>query len=196
MSHVSAGGRLPGPGWLSVMFVLLAAMGVGLARRPRGFDVQVLVLGAAQLVLHVVFHAAGMAAAGPAAMPSGSLHHVAGPMHDHAGSMHHHVGLAHHHGGMVVDPVSGGGHHPTAAAMTLGHGAAVLITAVCLAYGDRLVRRLAAMVRPRLGFLQLSPLPPAAPQLLPGGPRVLVPRYGVLLARALPRRGPPPPRPA
>ncbi|UQA95225.1 hypothetical protein [Streptomyces halobius] len=176
VSHVSAGGRLPGPGRLAVMFAVLAAVGVGLTRARRGFDVQVLVLGVAQLVLHFAFHTAGTAAAEAPAMPSGR---------------------AHHHGGMVSGVVPGaGGHREMSVGMTLGHGAAALGVAVCLAYGDRLVRRLAALAAPRIRFLRLSPIPPAPPRLLPRGPRVLAARYGVLLARGRHRRGPPLPLPA
>lgn len=177
VSHVSAGGRLPGWGWLTALFTVLALVGVVLCRRRRGFDVQVLVLGAAQLVVHIVFHLAGKAAAEVAGMSPGHAH-----LHGAMGSS--------------AAPVSGGGHHAMSVDMTVAHGAAALGAAVCLAYGDRLVRRLAAMVVPRLGCLRLSPLPEPAPWLLPRGPRVLCVRYSVLLARGLPRRGPPLPVPA
>ncbi|MEV0374482.1 hypothetical protein AB0I10_32635 [Streptomyces sp. NPDC050636] len=183
VSHVSAGGRLPGPEWLAVTFAVLAVAGVGLTRRRRAFDVLVLVLGGAQSVLHIVLHTAATAAEVPA-VPSGHLYHhggmASGTTPDRAGTHY-----------AVHD-----GAHVMSAGMTLAHGAAALGTAVCLVYGDRLLRRLAAMIVPRFRLLRLSPFPAATPRLLPCGPLVLVARYGVLLACGLPRRGPPLPLPA
>jgi hypothetical protein len=78
------------------------------------------------------------------------------------------------------------------AGMALGHVLATLVSAACLAYGERVVWWLTRLTLPLLTLPR--PLPALVPA--PLGPRaetlVLLPdRHGVLLARGLVRRGPP-----
>jgi hypothetical protein len=153
--HIAAGGRLPGPGWLTVAFLPLAAVGVGLAGKRRGFDVIAVVAGMAQFAVHLVFHYA--------AVPSA---------HAHA---HHH---AHH-----AEPAI------TFAAM-MWHGIAGLTAALCVAYGEWLVRRLAALVV-RTFLWRLAPSPFPASRLRPRISVALPALHGQLLARVVSRRGPP-----
>ncbi|XQE89686.1 hypothetical protein ACN24M_34655 [Streptomyces microflavus] len=123
MSHVVAGGRLPGAGVLALLFLALSVEGALLfGGRRRRFDVVTLVLGSTQFALHGAFHFLSAAPGGAqrSGMPAGHEHPVAG-----------------HSGGHVMD-----------AGMTLAHGAATLGTALCVIHGERVLRRLAALVVP------------------------------------------------
>ncbi|WP_241546446.1 hypothetical protein [Streptomyces sp. ScaeMP-e48] len=165
VSHVVAGGRLPGAGVLALLFLALSVQGALLfGGRRRRFDVVTLVLGSTQFALHGAFHFLSEAPGGAqhSGMPAGHEHPMTG-----------------HSGGHVMD-----------AGMTLAHGAATLGTALCVIHGERVLRRLAALVVPRVA---LRPLPslPCLPRLRPAPPVVARIRFGALLARSRHRRGPP-----
>ncbi|MFC6987076.1 hypothetical protein [Streptomyces cirratus] len=82
--------------------------------------------------------------------------------------------------------------HSMTSAMTLAHGLATLGTALCVIFGERILRRLAALLLPSLspGALPALPAVPERPRLAPAQPAAR--RFGVLLARTCPRRGPRP----
>ncbi|MFJ7949004.1 hypothetical protein ACIQ6K_36095 [Streptomyces sp. NPDC096354] len=122
VSHLLAGGRLPGTDWLTGAFVVLAAIGAALSGPRRRFDTTVLTVGFAQFVLHLVFHYASMPAMTPS-MPQGS--------------MSAHMNMSHDSG------------H---ASMTVTHGVAALGVSACLVHGERLLGRLAALIMPTLLF--------------------------------------------
>ncbi|MFI1172802.1 hypothetical protein [Streptomyces melanogenes] len=196
VSHVAAGGRLPGPGGLGLVFAALTVVGTVLfGGRRRRFDVTTLALGATQFGLHLAFHHLSMSdgSHSPAmtAMPGSAAEHHAMP--SHAPGAHAGMGMA----GMDMSGMAhAGSGHAMTAGMTLAHAVATLGTALCVIYGERILRRLAALVLPRLRF--------AAPPSLPVPPKRQLPppyapghvRLGVLFTRCRPRRGPPPVMPA
>ncbi len=180
-SHVAAGGRLPGAEVLALLFLALTVQGAllfggRLSGGQRRFDVVVLVLGGTQFALHNAFHFL------PA--PGGSPHPA------------HMAGHAHHPAGPPVGPgAAAGAGHATDAGMILAHAAATLGSALCVLYGERVLRRLGALLTP------LAALRPAPALQCPPRPRVVPPavarvRIGALLARSRSRRGPPAAAPA
>ncbi|MFD5987433.1 hypothetical protein [Streptomyces cyaneofuscatus] len=165
VSHVAAGGRLPGAGVLALLFLALGLQGALLfGGRRRRFDVVTLMLGSTQFALHGVFHFL------PA---SGGVQHSAMA----AGREHHAAG---HDGGHAMDP-----------GMVLAHAAATLGTALCVIYGERVLRRLAALLVPRIALRTAPPSLPCLPRSRPVPPVVARIRFGALLARSCHRRGPP-----
>lgn len=176
-SHVAAGGRLPGAGVLGLLLLALPLQGaLLLGGRRRRFELVVLVLGATQFALHNALHFFSPHGGTPhPGMPAGHAHHMAGPP-----------------GGTGTD--AGGGHAPDAA-MTGAHAAATLGTALCVLYGERVLRRLATLVTPR-AILRWAPSLPCPPRLRPAPPVVARIRFGALLARSRSRRGPPTAAPA
>ncbi|MFJ3233810.1 hypothetical protein [Streptomyces sp. NPDC086787] len=179
-SHVLAGARLPGIGWLAAAFAVLAAIGAGLSGPRRRFDVTVLTMGAAQFVLHIVLHYASMPVMAPSAAP-GSM-----GVHMDMSGMDPHMDMGGHDGGQSMP-----------AGMTVAHGLAALGVSVCLVHGERVLRRLAALVVPTLLFWVAPVLVPVSrPRLRPRGALVVPIPHGVVLARCRPRRGPPGPAPA
>ncbi|MFD3415101.1 hypothetical protein [Streptomyces cyaneofuscatus] len=168
VSHVAAGGRLPGAGVLALLFLALGLQGALLfGGRRRRFDVVTLVLGSTQFALHGAFHFLPPGGAQHSATAAGREHHAAGAS-------------AGHDGGHAMDP-----------AMVLAHAAATLGTALCVIYGERVLRRLAALLVPRIA---LRTAPSSLPCLLrsrPVPPVVARIRFGALLARSCHRRGPP-----
>ncbi|MFJ6810153.1 hypothetical protein ACIQRK_29785 [Streptomyces anulatus] len=174
-SHVAAGGRLPGPGVLALLFLALAVQGALLLDgRRRPFGVVVLVLGVTQFALHHAFHflpAPGRAPHHPT-MPSGHGHHMPATP--------------------TVDAAPG---HAMDDGMALAHAAATLGTALCAMYGERVLRRVAALAVPRVA-LRLAPALPCPPRPRPAPPVVARIRFGALLARSRSRRGPPTAAPA
>ncbi|AJE84889.1 hypothetical protein SLNWT_4513 [Streptomyces albus] len=244
LSHVSAGGELPGAVPLTLVLVLLTAGGTALldGRRPR-FTAATVTLGATQFALHLAFHhlaaggghaghsapagdrAGGHGAGGPALSGHAASGHGAGGqgmsghvMDGHAMSGHSMDGhaMSGHamdvpatgghslsgHGmggsgaGLADGPVSGAGAEAHAMAamtgMTLAHALATLASVACVLYGERLLRRLAALVLARLLRLVVPPLPAPPPRVHRRFPAPRGARFGVLLARSCPRRGPPP----
>ncbi|MET7873860.1 hypothetical protein [Streptomyces cyaneofuscatus] len=169
VSHVAAGGRLPGAGVLALLFLALGLQGALLfGGRRRRFDVVTLVLGSTQFALHGVFHfLPAPGGAQHSAMTAGREHHTAGP----SGS---------HDGGHAMDP-----------GMVLAHAAATLGTALCVIYGERVLRRLAALLVPRIALRTAPPSLPCLPRSRPVPPVVARIRFGALLARSCHRRGPP-----
>ncbi|MFD4237702.1 hypothetical protein [Streptomyces sp. NPDC058542] len=176
-SHVAMGGRLPGAGVLGLLLLALTVQGALLVGgRRRRFDLVVLVLGATQFALHHAFHFSPRpGGASHPGMPDGHAHPVTGP----AGGPGTHPG-----GGDSLD-----------AGMTGAHAAATLGTALCVLYGERVLRRLAALVAPRAPLRRTPPLP-CPPRLRPAPPVVARIRFGALLARSRSRRGPPTAAPA
>ncbi|MEU3448215.1 hypothetical protein AB0H29_13460 [Streptomyces thermolilacinus] len=174
--HVAAGGSLPGTWALGLLLAALTVPGTVLfGGRRRRFDVTALALGATQLVLHLAFH---LLSAPPSR--GGGHHAVTG----------HHPGA--HAGMQVTEAVHSGPGHAMTASMASAHVAATLGTALCVVHGERVLRRLAGLVLPRIDFTALTR------RLLPPEGRSPAPyetghvRFGVLLARSLRRRGPPP----
>lgn len=170
VSHVAAGGRLPGAGVLGLLFVALAVQGALLfGGRRRRFDIVTLVLGGTQFALHHAFHSLST--------PGGAHHPAAASGHGHG-----------HH---LAGPSGTGGGHAMDAEMSLAHAAATLGTALCVIHGERVLRRLATLLLPRPGLRQgPSPLP-CLPRSRPAPPGVVRIRFGALLARSRHRRGPP-----
>ncbi|MEU2828881.1 hypothetical protein ABZ667_09490 [Streptomyces lavendulae] len=186
MSHVAAGGQLPGAASMGGLFAVLSiACGLLLGGRPRRFETTTIALGSVQFSLHFAFHSLSAGHADEPGMSSGQPAH-----HSMAG-----MGRAGHassvHPGMDPAGTAHAGHSMTPA-MTLAHALATLGTALCVIYGERILRRLAALLLHSLrpGALPALPAVPERPQLAPTAP--LAPRLGVLLALACPRRGPPP----
>ncbi|MEW1627899.1 hypothetical protein [Streptomyces sp. NPDC089173] len=168
VSHVAAGGRLPGAGVLALLFLVLSVQGALLfGGRRRRFDVVTLVLGGTQFALHSAFHFLPASGGGPrSATAARHEHHMSGPADGQAGE------------------------HVMDTGMTLAHAAATLGTALCVIHGERVLRRLAALFLPRLA-LRPTPSLPCLPRLRPAPPVVARIRFGSLLARTCHRRGPP-----
>ncbi|MFI5530210.1 hypothetical protein ACIA8O_16855 [Kitasatospora sp. NPDC051853] len=194
-AHAAAGGALPGLGVLSLMLAVLALPGAVISgsRLRHRFEAAVAVLALLQLLLHESFHRL-------APMPSGGP----GPGHD--------TGMAGMAGMSGMGDMTGmpgmdmagtatavhGMHdtHGMHGSMAAWHAVATVTSAVTLIHGSRLLRRLAALLpAPRLPLLAALFTVPA----LPTPPRPVfaepgLPAIGVLLARSLSRRGPPPAR--
>nr|WP_237274107.1 hypothetical protein [Streptomyces globisporus] len=169
-SHVAAGGRLPGAGVLALLFLALTVQGaLLLGGRKRRFDVVVPALGATQFALHNAFHFL------PA--PGGGTHPGMPAGHGHQ----------HHMAGASGDP---GAAHAMDAGMILAHAAATLGAALCVLYGERVLRRLGALLAPRL-VLRSAPSLPCPSRSRPVPPVAARIRFGALLARSRSRRGPP-----
>ncbi len=169
-SHVAAGGHLPGAGVLALLLLALTVQGgLLLGGRRRRFDVVVLVLGTTQFALHNAFHF--LPAPGGGTRPGTPTGH----------------GTHHHMAGASEDP---GTAHAVDAGMTLAHAAATLGAALCVLYGERVLRRLGALLAPRVA-LRPAPTLPCPPRSCPVPPVVVRIRFGALLARSRSRRGPP-----
>ncbi|SEE06545.1 hypothetical protein SAMN05428939_7216 [Streptomyces sp. TLI_105] len=183
-----------------MVFVGLTLVGTALfgGRRRRRFDVSVLVLGATQFAQHLVFHRLTMPPA------DGSGHGVTADGHHHGAgmAMSTHGAVPMHmpmptHMTMPADMGAAGSGHGTTASMTSGHALATLGTALCVIYGERVLRRLAALLLPGLPLLAPAAFCPVTPEGRPPAPFTAGHvRLRVLLARCRPRRGPPPVIPA
>ncbi|MFJ9823051.1 hypothetical protein ACIRSU_01595 [Streptomyces sp. NPDC101160] len=193
VGHVAAGGSLPGARGLGIVFTGLTVLGAVLfGGRRRHFDVTVLTLGVTQFALHLVFHRMTM-------MPADGSGHgaMAGRHHHGAGmTMPAHMTMPADMA-MPTDTGAADSGPDMTAAMTSGHALATLGTALCLIYGERILRRLAALLLPRLPLLAPTVSCPAPPAGRPPAPFTAGHvRLGVLLTRCRPRRGPPPVIPA
>ncbi|MFJ5869008.1 hypothetical protein ACIQEY_31950 [Streptomyces parvus] len=160
---------------LALLFLALTVQGaLLLGGRRRRFDVVVLVLGATQFALHNAFHFLPDPGGGTRpGMPAGHGH----------GAQHHMAGAS----GASGDP---GTAHAMDTGMTLAHAAATLGSALCVLYGERVLRRLGALLTPRV-VLRPAPSLPCPPRTCPVPPVVVRIRFGALLARSRSRRGPP-----
>lgn len=186
VSHVAAGGQLPGPGGLGLLFAGLTVLGVVLfGGRRRRFDATTLALGGTQFGLHLALHRLSL-------LPHGEGPHTMAPAPSSIGhhSMAGHTAATHAGMNAAELPHAGAGHALTAT-MTLAHALATLGTALCVVYGERILRRLAALVLPRSPLTVLAPLPLPPEPRLPAPPVADHVRHGVLLSRSRPRRGPP-----
>ncbi|WP_435186722.1 hypothetical protein [Streptomyces sp. bgisy126] len=134
-----------------------------------------LALGASQFGLHLTFHHLSMISTGAAAGPHSM------PGHDDGTHAHMH---------MAEMAPAGSGHSMTPA-MTSAHALATLGTALCVIYGERVLRHLATLVLPRLDFSALEPVPVRPEDRMPVPPADGHVHVGALLARSHPRRGPP-----
>ncbi|WP_282697217.1 hypothetical protein [Streptomyces sp. CC208A] len=178
VSHVAAGGSLPGAGELGLVFTGLTVLGTILfGGRRRRFDVTTAVLGATQFGLHLALHRLSM-------MP------LAGGEDRHAMAGHQPGAHAHMHMQMAETAHSGSAHAMTAP-MAVAHALATLGTALCVGYGERILLRLAALLLPRLGLAVLAPCPVPPARRAPAPFTAGHVRLRVLLARCRPRRGPP-----
>lgn len=195
--HVLAGGAAP---WqaVAVLAVATVAVFVALSGRQWGLGRLVVLLGAAQLALHLALTWASERMTAPAGMAAGALRAdpmTAGP----AGVSASPVGMTADSVGMTADPMAGGGMAADAMAgmdpraMLLGHAAALLLAAVFLRFGEtRLWRLLAVILAPWHRDLRLAPSRPTRVAAVPLP--VPVPRVRTrLFADVLPRRGPPVP---
>ncbi|MFD5203724.1 hypothetical protein ACFWM7_27065 [Streptomyces sp. NPDC058375] len=177
-SHVAAGGRLPGAGVLALLFLALTVQGAllfggRLSGGRRRFDAVVLVLGGTQFALHHAFHLLPAPGENPhPATASGHGQHMPA--------------------GHAMDAGAG---HAMGAGMTLAHAAATFGSALCVLYGERVLRRLGALLTP-LVALRPAPALPCPPRAHPVPPVVVRIRIGALLARSRSRRGPPAVAPA
>ncbi|MCX5206233.1 hypothetical protein OG897_33115 [Streptomyces sp. NBC_00237] len=182
LSHVAAGGILPGPGPLGVLFVALALLGSALfGERRYRFDIVTLTLGGTQFVLHLAFHRLTMPD------PDRRAPHMA----DGGGPAHHAMG-GHHAGAMSAEAASHSAGHSMGVAMTAAHALATLGTALCVIHGERVLRRLATLVLPRCLLAVFPVARPVPPEISPTPPPAAVRvRFGVLLASSCLRRGPP-----
>ncbi|MGW7418122.1 hypothetical protein [Streptomyces sp. NPDC054863] len=182
LSHVAAGGSLPGPGPLGMLFAALALLGTVLfGNRRYRFDVVTLILGGTQFALHLAFHHLTMRS------PDGRPPSPADGSH----AMHHAMAGG-HAGTGAAEMVAPGAGHAMGTAMTAAHALATLGTALCVIHGERVLHRSAALALPRFLPAAVPTAPPVLPELPPPPPsttgRVL---FGALLARSRPRRGPP-----
>jgi hypothetical protein len=175
-AHLLGGGRLPEPGVLAVVALLLGLAAVAVTGRRCRTATLVVLLAVEQGLLHLVLDAAATAG------------FRCGPEPDrlvaHADPMSHLAACAAPVGEMV-------GHAPAAPgwSMWLAHGVAVLATAALLARGEAWLWRVLDRVRDAAA--------PAGPRPLPEERRVVVavaPRPAAWLRRHAPAapRGPPP----
>ncbi|MFD4869801.1 hypothetical protein [Streptomyces sp. NPDC058412] len=186
--HIAAGGRLPGAGDLALVFAGLTVLGTLLfGGRRRRFDVTTLVLGATQFVLHLAFHRLSMPGGSPLPAMASVSDGMGGrqAMADHAPPGAHEAMSA----AAMTHPGSG---HAMTTTMTLAHALATFGTVLCVVYGERVLRRLGSLLRPRLRLRRAAPLPVPAERRLPLPDAPLHVRPDVLLTRCRPRRGPPP----
>ncbi|MFE7140331.1 hypothetical protein ACFVAG_21510 [Streptomyces sp. NPDC057644] len=162
---------------LALLFLALTVQGAllfggRLSGGRRRFDAVVLVLGGTQFALHHAFHLLPASGGNPhPATASGHGHHMpAGHAMEGAG-------------------------HAMDAGMTLAHAAATFGSALCVLYGERVLRRLGALLTPLVALRPAAALPcPPRARLVP--PVVARIRIGALLARSRSRRGPPAAAPA
>ncbi|MGX2993002.1 hypothetical protein JNUCC64_01700 [Streptomyces sp. JNUCC 64] len=173
--HTGAGGTLPGPVALAGIFLVLVVLcGTLSTVRRRHPGKTVLALVVAQAALHPVFHLLSAAPAAPAGPAPGR---VTGP---------HAVGP--HPAGYPA----GADGHLTHFGMPLAHALAALGGVLTLFHCDRVLARLAVLLRRPVR-------PPATVTVVPSrsvrqwvvGAAPPAPLFGVLLARLRPRRGPP-----
>lgn len=180
-SHVAAGGQLPDVRGLVAVFAALATLGVAVigGRRHR-FDVATLMLGVTQFALHLVLHRLSMSGGAGRGMTPRQAGHHAGTVGMSDGSMDM---------GAARDVVTG---QSMTLGMTAAHALATVGSALCVVHGERILRRLAALIRPALRWASLPPHPGSADRPPPSFPTTTLPsRFGVLLARTRPLRGPP-----
>lgn len=164
-AHTLSGGGAP-PLWLVAAITILAApLCIALVGRRRSLPGLAVAVAVAQLALHAAFAAVG-----------GAAPLVGYGPHQHA--------LSPFDGALAIAAVD-----PAAAAMTLGHAAAALVTIVVLAWGERLLAAIAHGIR-RL----LRPAPPIVPARPTAAPLIASPCREFVAAAFLDcvrRRGPP-----
>lgn len=190
--HLLGGGAMPTligialPWWLAVS---VAVIGVG---RGPSLGRVVAVIGASQILFHLLFRI-GLPASGPGRLvdpPGAHLHHGGGPTP--AGAFVERMpladaALAHH-----------AAHHGLTGPMLAGHVLAVIVTALLLHRGELLVRRALGVAVAALRVITSVAGPQLAVPVLElprrAGDELLAPMPGRMLAvlrRALGRRGPP-----
>ncbi|MFC9325627.1 hypothetical protein [Kitasatospora sp. NPDC057015] len=207
VAHVAGGGALPGPGALVGLFAAVAVLGTILldGRGRRRFDVTVSVLAAVQFALHLALEHLSMRM-GTVAVGSGTRHdgHQGGgeALSGAHAAMRMPAGMDMGPGpgvipavpttGTPTDGLAGPMAHGMGSAMTVAHALATFGAALCVLHGDRLLRRLAALVVRRLVVsLSLSHRPLPTRGGVPARSVPVAPAHGVLLVRCVPRRGPP-----
>ncbi|WP_199882053.1 hypothetical protein [Streptomyces sp. CB03911] len=211
VAHVTAGGDLPGPGVLGGLFAALLAVGVLLpgTRDRRSFRSTVSVLAAAQFALHLALDRLSMPARHAALTSASATDHVPATgaflctsdgLSVVPDAMQMPADMDMGFGpGVIPGPVGGAVDAATVAgpmphgmgwAMTAAHALATFGTAVFLLHGDRVLRRLATLVVRRL-ILPLLRCPAPERPRVPACDAPSVRLHAVLLARCVPRRGPP-----
>ena len=186
-AHLLAGGALPGAplAWL-VVLALTAPLAVWTARRRLTLRRLLPAMVALQLVQHAALSVLG--AAGPARPDGPGLLAGQGAQDGHA---------LHALGPGSLAPATGGGLHldhaqdaGTTSWMLAAHAAAVLLTALLLAAGDRAAINVAGHLRHVALLVQGRPAPP-----VPGRPALVVGRtwrpHRSRALRRTPPRGPP-----
>ena len=181
-AHLAGGGKLPSFPLLVLLAVPLAWGAVALTGRRRGRLVLLAALGGAQLGLHEAF----MALSGPAC-----------PVVAPAGAMAGMHGMTSMTGAQALCTTGGvagmGAHAAVPTAMVLAHVVATVATALLLAYGERLLACLPALLLPRATRRVAAAVFPVLPR--PGrAPRTVPRRAPDFVAGPTWRRGPPAPR--
>jgi hypothetical protein len=167
-SHLLAGGAPPTWWATLVACAIPAAAGAALVRRRRGLLGIGIVLGAVQVILHEIFTASAMPAAGTG---MGNSMNAGSGVLDDAAAMH-----------------PGGD-----AWMLLAHAAAVPVTAGILNHGDTVIVLLLAWLRPVPAILAPPlPLPRPALSAVPAHPILACP-LALRACASVVRRGPPAP---
>ncbi|MFC7878944.1 hypothetical protein [Isoptericola sp. NPDC057391] len=190
-AHLLAGGSLPGASlaWL-VVVALTAPLAVWTARRRLTLPRLLPAMVALQLVQHTALSVLGAAGAGAAAStpPSTPLSTVGAAADGHA---------LHALGPGSLAPATGGGlhlHHGddagTTSWMLAAHAAAVLLTALLLAAGDRAAVNVAEHLRHVAVLVRGPAAPPVVRETAVVGGRTWRPRRTRALRRT-PPRGPP-----
>ena len=167
-AHLAAGGLLPGPWLLLALTCLVLCATLLLAARRMSAPVLLAVLGAGQLGLHQAFCWFGV--------PTVAVH----PPGHHPGA-----------GLLAVDPVEAV--HAGASAdgsMTAAHVVATVVAALVLARGEALLWRLWTWWQPLRAVVVAVLRLPVLPRV-PHPPAAVVPRPAFVVARRVPRRGPP-----
>lgn len=172
-SHVLAEGHPPGVAAMVLAFAVLGLVGVALAECRRGFAFIATVLGGGQLFLHLVFSASS---APSIVVQPGTGHHTTAT-----------AAVASGHGTHAAADAVGA----WSTAMAFGHIAVTLVAALCLAYGERAMWRVAGLVIPVLSWGHPRPVPVGVFAVSARPEPVRQPLIEVLLARCVPRRGPP-----
>lgn len=178
-AHLVAGGTLPGPVLLLALTALVLCASLLLAARRLSAPVLLAVLGAGQLGLHQAFCWFGVALA--PVHPAG--HHLDPAAAGTAQALHG-VAAA---GGAAV-PMTG--LPMSSPAMTAAHVLATVVAALVLARGEALLWRLWTWWRPLRAVVLTVLRLPVLPRV-PRFPALTVPRPSFVVARRVPRRGPP-----
>lgn len=149
-AHVTGGDGTPPAPLLAALTALLLPPVLLLSRRQLSLPVLASVLSAGQVLLHGAFSLSPPAAACTPTGPAGHIHHTMAAT--------------------ACAPAPAGGHLAEASGhgwpMTAAHAAAVLLTALLLARGEKALWQLLAWLRPLAQIPAPATLPAPTPRLL------------------------------